>query len=691
MKLLAVDGNSIINRAFFGVRSLGTKNGQPTNAIYGLLSMLNKYIDDVKPDAVVFAFDLKESTFRHKMYSEYKAGRHAMPDELFCQLEPAKEIISALGYPIITCTGYEADDILGTISKLCEENKWECVLATGDRDSFQLITDSTKVYYVDKIMDKNAIMEKYGLSPKQMIDLKGLMGDSSDHIPGIMGIGEKTALELLHKYGSLEEVFNHAEELKGALKAKIENGKDSAYMSRKLGTICQEAPIGLTLNELIPKEMDKDKLAELLTKLELKKFLDKYNLKEVDVKQETPEKNEYKIDEPLEPILRDMEKVGFSVNKDALIEYGKELDNDLNELEERIYFLAGEKFNINSPKQLGEVLFSHLGILGGKKTKTGYSTDAETLEKLSHYHPVINEVISYRKLAKLKSTYVDGLVDKIGSDGKLHTTFNLDKTRTGRLSSSDPNLQNIPVRTERGSQLRKFFVASPGKVLVDADYSQIELRVLAYMAQDKAMLEAFSSGMDIHTQTAAKIFDMPVEFVTPQMRSRAKAVNFGIVYGISAFGLANDIGVSNKEAKEYIDSYNRTYIGINEYMESVIEFAKKNGYVETLFGYRRYIPELKIPKTRAFGERIARNTPIQGTAAEIIKLAMVNVFNRLNKECPKAKLIMQVHDELIVECEENDINQVSDILKTEMENVIKDKYTFKVDIHTGKNWLEAKG
>lgn len=869
MKLLAVDSNSILNRAFYGIRPLTTREGQFTNGIYGFLNIFFKVFDEVKPDAVVFAFDLRAPTFRHKMYSGYKAQRKGMPEELAQQVEPLKRLLTLLGYPIVSLEGYEADDILGTLAAMSRKDGGECVIATGDRDSFQLVGNGVTVRLAytrggssgAEMIDEAAIMEKYGVSPRELIDVKALMGDSSDNIPGVAGIGEKTALSLIQSFKSLDGVYENIDDpsIKKGVRQKLIDGLDSARMSRELAEINCAVPLDITLNGLLPKQRDNDGLYRLLEKLELRSMImrlgltapeggdvteadsaekpaktvklylndlsaakaqledeslfaviryekekpvalallgddcvllnegcpelkalilelaehssaltltdskewfrwlfnngieprdikfdpvlagyllsplapdydvealcfgreltpysaelpdniekeDKALIKDAlmlpalseqqkrELKEKDMEKLLFEIEQPLARVLASMETVGFVLDEEGLREFGKELSDRAQELKERIWYLAGEEFNINSPKQLGEVLFEHLGLPTGKKTKSGYSTNVDTLESLRSKHPVIEDIIAYRKLSKLISTYVDGLLNEIEPDGRIRSRFRQTETRTGRISSIEPNLQNIPVRTELGSRMRRFFKAPEGFKLVDADYSQIELRVLAHISNDPAMTAAFENNEDIHTKTASQVFDMPEAFVTPQMRSFAKAVNFGIVYGIGAFSLARDIGVSVAEADRYIKSYLSTYKGVEKYMRETIEQGKRCGYVKTLFGRRRPVSELASSNhiTRAAGERIAMNTPIQGTAADIIKLAMVRVFERLKKEGLRSRLILQVHDELIVEAPDDEAEKVAAILTEEMESAVSFNVKLPADANIGQNWLEAK-
>lgn len=844
MKLLVVDGNSILNRAFYGIRPLTTKDGQFTNAIYGFLTMLLKIQEDVTPDAVAIAFDLKAPTFRHKAYDGYKANRKGMPEELHQQLQPLKDLLTLLGYKLVTKEGYEADDILGTLSHSCAEKGDECVLATGDRDSLQLVNDkvtvrlaSTKGGKANAILyDKDKIMEDYGVTPRQLIEIKAIQGDSSDCIPGVPGIGPKGAGELIQKYGNLDYIYENIDSLdiKPGMRKKLAENKESAYMSRMLGEIKLDIPIDTNIDSYLVNCTDPEGASRMMARLELFSLIDKFHLKETEVKTPVVQKRDYiytesdtidikdkvyiysnnggkanieylyvvegdkitkttdidsvlkssaekyvysskelfayadkkgfeienlvfditlasyllspssssyditmlngeydvdvyqgedellcniapmedlckvlqekikecnqsdlltNIEIPLARVLSRMENIGFAVDKDGIKSFGESLTKQINELKQEIYESVGKEFNINSPKQLGVALFEDLGLPCKKKTKSGYSTSADVLEGLRNEHPVVGMVLNYRTLSKLNSTYCEGLLKVIGEDGRIHSSFNQTETRTGRISSTDPNLQNIPVRTELGREMRKFFNARNGWMLVDADYSQIELRVLADISKDENMVKAFIENQDIHAITASQVFDMPLDYVTSQMRSKAKAVNFGIVYGIGAYSLAKDIGVSNKEAKNYIDSYLRHYSGIDRYMKEVVEKAKETGYVETTFGRRRYLPELTASNgmTRAFGERVARNAPIQGTAADIIKIAMIKVDKRLTKENLEARLILQVHDELIVECPAHETMVVAMILQEEMEKAVKLSVPLVADSAVGENWFEAKG
>jgi len=846
MKLLVVDGNSILNRAFYGIRLLTTKDGQFTNAIYGFLTMLLKIQEDVTPDAVAIAFDLKAPTFRHKAYDGYKSNRKGMPEELHQQLQPLKDLLTLLGYTIITKEGYEADDILGTLSHTCKVNGDECVLATGDRDSLQLINDkvtvrlaSTKGGKANAILyDEKKIMDDYGVTPRQLIDIKAIQGDSSDCIPGVPGIGPKGAGDLIQRFNNLDYIYENLDtiDIKDGMRKKLRENKDSAYMSRMLGEIKLDIPIDTDINHYLVNCTQPDEASRMMAKLELFSLIDKFKLKEVESAEETPkEKKKYSLNEkntidllgkelyiysnskskgdidylyiieeneiikttdvdtvlksenkkyvysskelfayankkgfeiknlvfditlasyllnpnsssydidklngeyevetydgedeflcniapmidlcnilekkieqcnqkkllneieiPLSNVLARMENLGFAVDKQGIEDFGKMLKENIENLKSEIYNSVGREFNINSPKQLGVALFEDLALPCKKKTKSGYSTSADVLESLKNQHPVVSMVLQYRTLSKLNSTYCEGLLKVIGDDGRIHSSFNQTETRTGRISSTEPNLQNIPVRTELGREMRKFFTAREGWVLVDADYSQIELRVLADISGDKNMIDAFKNNQDIHAITASQVFNMPLDFVTGEMRSRAKAVNFGIVYGIGAYSLAKDIGVTNKEAKNYIESYLKHYSGIDKYMHDVVEKAKDTGYVETVFGRRRYLPELSASNgmTRAFGERVARNAPIQGTAADIIKIAMIKVDKRLTEENLEARLVLQVHDELIVECPSHESMRVAMILQEEMEKAVSLSVPLVADSAVGKTWYDAKG
>lgn len=857
MNLLILDGNSILNRAFYGIKLLATKDGRYTNAIYGFMNILLKLEDDVKPESVAITFDLKAPTFRHKMYSEYKAGRKPMPSELAEQMPVLKELLTALGYKIISKEGYEADDLIGTLSLHCGENN-NAFIATGDRDSLQLIKEnvtvllaSTKMGRAETVVyDIPKLKEEYGVSPEQMKDIKALMGDTSDNIPGVPGVGKKTAEDLIIKYNSLDYIYENINtlDIRATLKLKLIENKESAYLSYKLGTIDRNVPIDTDINSYRKEQPDTNKAISILTSLEMFKILEKLNLKadysvmpeeikaekleiknncidevltsaqndkyvyfntvfdkngEISAVYVTDEKAIYKlstveefekfknllcnkeikkytydakalysyyfkkneeignidfdlmlsayllnpsskdysisrlaqefsvpqaeydlqeekdaqcfkvlcdklyveldrmgqlslfdeIEMPLSKVLASMEVYGIEVDRAGIEKFSTEMAQRIDDLQERIYELAGGEFNINSTKQLGEILFERLQIPTKKKTKTGYSTNADVLEGLAGEYEIVRLILEYRTYSKLKSTYCDGLLKTIAEDGRIHSSFNQTETRTGRISSTEPNLQNIPVRTELGREMRKFFKANDGCTFVDADYSQIELRVLCDIADDKNMIDAFNSGVDVHTVTASQVFNMPINMVTPLMRTRAKAVNFGIVYGIGAFSLGKDIGVSRAEADRYIKDYLHHYSGVDMYMKNVVEKAKADGYVSTLFGRRRYLPELSASNgmIRSFGERVARNMPIQGTAADIIKIAMIRVYERLKAENLNSRLLLQVHDELIVETPDNEAEKVQQIVKEEMENACKMKVELVSDAHIGKTWYDAKG
>ena len=826
MKLLAIDGNSIINRAFYGIRLLSNKKGVFTNAVTGFLNIYLKLIAAYAPDGAAAAFDLKAPTFRHKAYDGYKAGRKRMPDELAMQLPYVKELLRALGVKVIECEGYEADDILGTLAHACDIAGNECIIATGDRDSFQLITDRVFVNLAgnkeDVLYTPAKIMEVYGVTPAEMLDVKALMGDASDNIPGVRGIGEKTALSLIQKYHGIDGIFGDpdAVEATKSVKDKLAAGADSARLSRMLGEIVKDAPIGITPEDCRFAGRDEVKLASILTELEMFSTIKKLGikaeaidtaaahasdseavsaentdippfdegiadflltkdgrlLKYVNGAQSEADKSELadsspkrtfdlkamltaldceinnvvfdctlaayllnvnaseydierlcaeysvpageadamtvhrlgaalnarlcaqemdrllrEIEIPLAYVLVSMEKEGIAVDRQALADFGNTLSERADELAQEIYVCAGEPFNIGSPKQLGNILFEKMGLPHGKKTKTGYSTNAEVLEELERYDPIIGLILKWRTVTKLDSTYAQGLLKEIADDGRIHTTFKQTETRTGRISSAEPNIQNIPVRTELGREFRRFFTAKEGYVLVDADYSQIELRILAHLSDDKAMIEAFGSGEDIHTVTASQVFDQPVEWVTPEMRRSAKAVNFGIVYGIGAFSLSKDIGVSVAEADRYIKNYLTKYSGVDAYMKKTVADGRKNGFVTTMWGRRRYIPELAASNknVQKLGERIAMNTPVQGTAADIIKLAMIKVHKRLADEKLDAKLILQVHDELIAEASVDCAERVAEIVAEEMENAAQLSVPLTVDAKTGKSGYEA--
>lgn len=859
MNVLVIDGNSILNRAFYGIRLLTTKDGRFTNGIYGFMNIFLKLIDETKPQGVAVAFDLHAPTFRHNMYDGYKAGRKGMPPELASQMPVLKELLTALGYKILEKEGFEADDILGTVSEMCGKDDM-CYLATGDRDSFQLVRENVTVLLprtkmgttVTDCYTPEKIMEEYGVAPIQMIDIKALQGDSSDNIPGVPGVGQKTAGELIKNFGSIQYIYDNLDSLpiKDNLRAKLQNGKESAFLSYTLGKIVKNVPIG-TLDDLIPAEADKERVKYILSDLEMFKILDKLNVDSVPTAPETQSKKQeitfadsfdcgemlkkiqndgkfyftadysdlsnpefyflndgtvyyfktdsnekidfissvlkdeniekitdnskhlyrfgllndieisavsldtslagyilnpsspdysavrlcgeyhipaptvqsdskfaqncavlraiepilrskiegnnqnellYEIEMPLAKVLASMEHIGVKVDTDGIADFSDKIKKDIDTVKDEIYSLADEEFNINSPKQLGIVLFEKLQLPSGKKTKSGYSTNAEILENLQNDYPIVGKILWYRTLTKLYSTYCEGLLKAVCEDGRIHSSFIQTETRTGRISSTEPNLQNIPVRKEIGKEMRKFFTAPDGSLLADADYSQIELRVLAHIADDKVMIDTFNDEIDIHTVTASQVFGMPQEMVTPLMRSRAKAVNFGIVYGIGAFSLAKDIGVTRKEADNYIKGYLNHYSGVNEYMENIVKTATEQGYVTTLQQRRRYLPELSSSNgmLRAFGQRVARNMPIQGTAADIIKIAMVRVYDRLLKENMKSRLILQVHDELIVESPEDEIEKASKILSEEMENAYKMKVRLRADVGVGKTWYDAK-
>ena len=894
-KLMVLDGNSIINRAFYGVsQTLTTRSGQPTNAIFGFLNILNKLTEEEKPDALCVTFDRSAPTFRHLAFEAYKANRKGMPDELASQMPLLKEILSAMNIPMYELDGWEADDLLGTIARLDQEAGWETAIVTGDKDALQLVTEATTVKLVSTRMGRTttrdvtpeAFRAEYGFEPRSIIDLKALMGDSSDNYPGVKGVGEKTAMALIQLYHTVAHLYDHMPDIcsapntpaKPGLIKKLEEGKESALLSYDLATIRTDAPIGFKPEDNLRKEPDNSRLYQLFLDLEFAKLIDKYHLtapqgeaaakadtpsifdggccletgitpeyaasllelwrtKEVvhivalpsldvvcvmcnlndgawnasllradrlsnyneiirglfsspDIKKAAhgvknlcrallsegitpdgfvfdtevaayllaPSDGSYEleklgltyynrqfpkaavyleegafgplsdpaapagammrhciliqalqstltarlkelgmwqlyetVDLPLCPVLAEMETEGVFIDRGALAEFGTMLSGRTGAAQSQIYRLAGEEFNINSTQQLGNILFEKLGLSPIKKTKTGYSTNADVLDKLRGEHPIIGEILEYRQLTKLKSTYADGLGKVIGPDGRIHTSFQNTVTATGRLSSTEPNLQNIPVRTELGAELRKMFAAPAGKVLVDADYSQIELRLLACISGDQAMISGFNSGEDIHAITASQVFGVPLEQVTPQMRRSAKAVNFGIVYGISPFSLSQDIGVTVQEAKEYMERYFTHYAGVKAYMTQVVERARQDGFVATLAGRRRWIPELKSSNfnTKSFGERVALNAPIQGTAADIIKLAMIRVRNRLKNEHFAGKLVLQVHDELIVECPEEEAEGVRALLKEEMEAVMDLPVPLLAETGSGKTWAQA--
>lgn len=864
-KLLIIDSNSILNRAFYGIKYLSSKDGTPTNAVYGFLNIILKLVEQEKPDYICAAFDLKAPTFRHKMYSEYKAQRKPTPEGLLRQMPIAKEILEAMNIKILQLEGYEADDIIGTVSKICEKNHTECMIATGDKDDLQLASDKTKVILTvtrsgvteTTVYDGAAVEDKYHVTPDEFVDVKALMGDTSDNIPGVKGIGEKTAISLIEKYKSIEYIYDNIDtlDIKGAMLEKLKNDRDMAFLSKKLAEIDKAVPIELNFDECRIKnnslaENASEELFGILKGLELNSvikrlgvsekrddtFFDKFEISDsfagikpggviacnfsfdgdslkraaaawdnkiadVEVNEQTlpelkriledkeigkavfdikntlvkakklftienikydaaiaaylidPAKSDYNlshlaeeylnvackeeegqlslfeqpeendsferetaciiplmqktsermkedgqdklfemIELPLINVLADMQIEGIKIDREQLSAFSDMLSEKINGLVGEIYALAGEDFNINSPKQLGVILFDKLELKAVKKTKSGYSTNADVLEKLKDKHPIIPLIMEYRQVSKLKSTYCDGLSSVIEADGRIHSNFTQTVTVTGRISSTEPNMQNIPVRTKLGRELRKMFVAKEGCVLIDADYSQIELRVLASIAEDEKMIDAFNNDEDIHTVTAAQVLGIEPSMVTPEQRSSAKAVNFGIVYGIGEYSLSQDIHVSVKEAKQYIANYLDKYSGVREYMNRIKKQAETDGYVKTLMNRVRYIPELKSSNfnVHAFGERVALNTPIQGTAADIIKLAMVRVHRRLKDKGLKSKLILQVHDELIIEAPENEKDRAAGILREEMENAVTLKVPLKVDLSMGKSWYDAK-
>ena len=843
--LLAVDGNSIINRAYYGIRMLTTKDGLCTNAVYGMITMLQKQLEAVEPDMCAIAFDLKAPTFRHKMYDGYKATRKGMPEELAMQLPYAKECAAAMGFHIIEREGFEADDILGTLSTLASEDT-DVYIFTGDKDSLQLIGDNVRILLAGNtettVYDRDKFFERYGVAPEQFVDVKSLMGDSSDNIPGVPGIGEKTALKLISDFGGLDKLYEGFADsnLTAGVKNKLETGRESAYLSRKLAEICKTVELGMTRDDLVRTESRADLLAlckkleftALIKKLDLDKpdsdqiksesteitikknesdietlmrmngevfvsvetkdggacieamprgsedifacalsvenlklFLSNENIKFIcydckrvykdlagiglyadniyfdvmlgayvldpsggfelerlcmqylgdTLREDIPEayyvmkiyeaiaaeievrgqhKLMFEIEMPLARVLADMELYGFKLDLDGLASYGDQLGRLEREYEERIYYYAGGEFNVNSPKQLGEVLFERLMLPPpGKKKKTGYSTGAEVLEKLRSYHPIIEEILEYRKVSKLKGTYTDGLAKCADEVGRVHTTFKQTGTATGRLSSNEPNLQNIPIRTELGRELRRYFLPkNENYILLDADYSQIELRLLADISGDENMIAAFKSGEDIHTSTASAVFGVPIDTVTSEQRKRAKAVNFGIVYGIGAFSLAEDLGISRAKANEYIESYLASYPGVRDYLKNVVKDAYENGYVTTPMRRRRYIPELagQNKNLKSFGERVAMNSPIQGSAADIIKIAMINVSRKLSEMKVDARLILQVHDELLVEAHKDVADTVAKVLQSEMENAVSLSVPLVAEVTRGHNWFDNK-
>lgn len=875
-KLLIIDGNSIINRAFYGIRLLTNKHGLYTNAIYGFLNIMFKHLEELKPECIAVAFDLKAPTFRHKMYSEYKAQRKGMPEELAQQMPVMKEILKAMNITVLEKEGFEADDIIGTVSRICRESDVECYILTGDKDDLQLACDTTKILLTvtrggatsTTEFDSDDVEDTYGVTPLQFVDVKALMGDSSDNVPGVKGIGEKTAFEYIKKFKSIETLYENLDDeiIKPAARRKLEEGREMAKLSKTLCTIDCNVPLDFAIEDSLVKEYDNERLTELFLNLEFSSFLKKLGTAETAPKMEFPDFEilenadkvkeklkkitdifEYKLFEdeeglsalafmsegrayfafgnselakvlkpyfedenilkisedikadmvllkkydigfsdsyfdlkvaayiinplktsydtdliamdflsvaidgekavfgsgkqrktvsdlnsgelekyisqtlgvyaplkkyeeekiandgqtkllfetelPLIRVLATMETEGVMVDRERLFAFNEELKNSLEILEGEIYTLAGEEFNINSPKQLGVILFEKLGLKAVKKTKTGYSTNAEVLEKLVGKHEIIEKILNYRQLAKLKSTYGDGLLAVIDEKtGRIYSKFNQTVTVTGRISSTEPNLQNIPVRTELGRELRKMFVAKEGAVLVDADYSQIELRVLAHISGDERLIEAFRNGEDIHLATASNVFNVSKDEVTPVMRSRAKTVNFGIVYGMGDFSLAKDLGISVKEAREYIENYFEKYSKVREYMSQIIETTKETGYVSTMFERRRAIPEINSSNfmVRSSGERMARNTPIQGSAADIIKMAMVSVLKEIEKRNLKSKLILQVHDELIIETPLDEVDEVRELLENCMVNAANLSVPLVAETKTGKSWYDAK-
>lgn len=842
MRLLLIDGNSILNRAFYGIKTLTTKDGRYTNAIYGFFNIFLKQLSSTGADLVAVAFDLPGGTFRNRMYSGYKANRKGMPEELAQQLPVVKELLTLLGYRVVTCPDYEADDILGTLSAAAVKQGAECCILTGDRDSLQLVGDGVYVAYPHvsmgrsetDIMDVTAVKAKYGVTPEQFIDVKALMGDSSDNVPGVSGIGEKTATALIAEYGSLDGVYENLDGslVKPAMRRHLTDDRETAYLSKELVTIVRNAPVETDLELYRPGRPDNAAAYRILTGLEMHSLVEKMGLSADNIPaaviEDTPAEPAIKAEEclfcylpagdtavlcdgdgfrvlcgsscctaeeediaelmgsgrkiytndakklyrtalahgtepqevffdtaiggyllnpsasaygvrelaaeysvspaaetepaelglliplasaleerigelamgsllrdielPLSLVLASMEHEGFLVDLEGIRDFGEEVSRMADREQEAVYEIAGHEFNLNSPKQLGTVLFDELGLPSGKKTKSGWSTSVDVLDRLRPYFPVVDHILNYRTYTKLKATYVEGLIRAADRTGRIHTEFRQTETRTGRISSVNPNLQNIPVRTELGSTMRKFFVAGAGNVLLDADYSQIELRVLSSISGDENMIRAFTEGHDVHTETASEIFRVPREMVTGELRRRAKAVNFGIVYGIGAYSLSQDVGVSVKEAQEYIDSYLATYPWISAYLEATVENAAKDGYVTTGYGRRRYIPEIQNSnkQVQALGKRLAMNTPIQGTAADIIKIAMIRVFDRLRDELPQAKLILQVHDELIVEVPEHDADRASIILREAMESAAVLRAPLIAEVHRGGNWYDAK-
>ena len=851
MRLLVIDGNSIINRAYYGIRPLSNHKGVFTNALFGFMNIYLKTVGDVKPDEIAVAFDLKAPTFRHQADAEYKSNRKGMPDELAMQMPYLKEILKYMGISCLSAEGFEADDILGTLADACDKSGEECVILTGDRDSLQLITDKVTVHLATNhkniIYTPEVFQAEYGFEPVHLIDLKALMGDTSDHISGVKGIGEKTAKSLIQNWHSIENLYANLEDVQATSRVKnlLLEGRKDAQNSKFLATIVKNAPVSVKLSDYLPKEQDSENLRKLLTELEMYKLLERLHLEPLagidtetaeEVQENAPslQKVEYPVIEnskipvayrltagesfgsekmlsvcvqnqlfvtedenlilhflesdlqkitddakphyhyafehgrklrnimfdasvagyllnpsasdysvqalcaqlhapyyqeelqeyadlyalqklaekalhqlekddmlalfheielPLTRVLASMEYEGVLVDIQGIQEFGRKLTSRIAEIQKQIYELAGESFNIASPKQLGAILFEKLQLPVKKKTKTGYSTNAEVLEELRDKHEIVDLILAYRQYTKLQSTYVDGLLKTVADDGRIHTNYKQTETRTGRISSTEPNLQNIPVRTELGRQMRKFFKAGEGNLLLDADYSQIELRLMAHLSQDKAMQEAFLSGADIHTATAAKIMKIPESEVTSQMRSAAKAINFGILYGMGAFSLSKDIHVTKQEAQKYIDDYLGSFPNVSGFLDKIVEDAKKSGYVCTMYHRRRYVPELqsKNKQIQSAGKRIAMNTPVQGTAADIIKLAMIRVYDRLEKEVPTAKLLLQVHDELILEVPLADAEKATQILHEEMIHVAELAVPLTADVNRGETWYDAKG
>lgn len=838
--LLAIDGNSILNRAFYGIRFLTNQEGLFTNALFGMVNIIQKQLDALHPDYAAIAFDLRAPTFRHKMYDEYKAGRKPMPEELKMQMPYAKRLAKAMGIAVLEMEGYEADDILGTLADMADHAEdIQAYLLTGDRDSLQLIDEHVHVLLAgnsDTVdYDANLFFEKYGVRPDQYVDVKALMGDSSDHIPGVAGIGEKTGFSLIARFGTLDAVYENIEsaDITKATRNKLIKGEDSARLSRELARICRSVPLGITADDIAYRGMDRNAARELFTELDFLAFIKRYGLDHVDESandeqqgiealkmvsiavEALPKRSQWAlalseegmllcdgeliyhcsdsadalsqflensesiflcydckrlyqeletrgihfrsaafdvmlgayvvdaaakfdlpslvltylnesyceaiptvqytwllhkpilqrleeskqtsilsdIEMPLAAVLADMELVGFMIDREGIYQYGVHLDEMTAELESRIYFAAGGEFNIKSPKQLAEVLFEKLGLPASKKTKSGYSTNAEVLEKLRPYHTIIEDILDYRQVTKLKGTYVEGLLKVADENGRIHTEFRQTGTVTGRLSSAEPNLQNIPIRTEMGRELRRFFIPQSDEyMLIDADYSQIELRLLAHISDDSTMREAFVTGADIHTSTAATVFGVAPQDVNLELRKRAKAINFGILYGMSDFSLAQDLGITRADAKAYIANYLHSFPNVDRYLKDVVKLARAQGYVTTLFGRRRNIPELAASNkiVQAAGERIALNSPIQGTAADIIKLAMIHVHNKLKQSNLDARLILQVHDELLIEVRKDQAQQALALLKEEMEHAVELTVPLNVGTAMGANWFDAK-